>query len=84
MQKHGMIRKISNICDHEHIVKAPRGPFYDLSKYRQMPDKCSNKNCGKTLKNKKHYRIGNKIDFPNGYWTYEKVCTRCGTVNSRT
>ena len=53
----------------------------DRSKYVDTPDKCTNMKCGRMLKSKKKYRHRDVVELGNDFWTLEKECKACGTVN---
>lgn len=66
----------------EIVLKArkPAGcPFLERTRYKSMPKKCNR--CRTTLKGKKKYYLGDIVKLKHDYWTFEKVCTRCGNRN---
>lgn len=54
------------------------------NKFVEMPKKCNNNLCGKTLKNKKMYIMTRVIRRKSGYWTVGKQCKRCGFESAST
>jgi len=58
----------------------PKGvPFLNYERFKNMPQKCQQ--CSTVLKNKKKYYLGNIVKFDTGYWTFQKICRKCGNPN---
>jgi len=56
----------------------------NMNKFVEMPKKCLNNLCGKTLKNKKKYTLTRVICRKSGFWTVGKRCKRCGFESAST
>lgn len=50
-----------------------------IGNYIGTPSDCGK--CGKSLKNRKYYKIIGVAEVQNNLWTLKKKCKRCGYVN---